>query len=42
VDKLIRAEAAQQKQRRRVRKHRRIAREALWDMDDTQTTLGAI
>jgi hypothetical protein len=42
VDKLMRAEAAHRKQRRRVRKHMRIAREALWDTDDALTALGAI
>ena len=35
VDKLMRAEAAQQKLRTFVHKHRRIAREALWETDDT-------
>ena len=42
MDKLMRAEVAQQKVRRHVRKHQRIAREALWDTDDAQTALGAI
>ena len=40
--RIMRAEGAQQKLRRRVRKHKKVAREPLWDTDDAHTALGAL
>ena len=42
MDRLMRAEAAQRKLRKRVRKHKKVAREACWDTDEAYTTLGAL
>ena len=42
MDRIVRAEAAQQKLRKRVRKHKKAAREALLDIDDAHTMLGAL
>ena len=32
----------QRRLKKRVRKHKKIAREALWDTNDAHTTLGAL
>ena len=42
MDRLMRAEAAQWKLRKRVRKHKKAAREARWDTDEAYTALGAL
>jgi len=38
----MRAEAAQRKLRKHVRKHKKVAREALWDIDDAYAAYGAL
>ena len=42
VDKLMRAEAAQQRLRRHVRRHRRTAKGAFVDRDAAQATMESI
>ena len=42
VNKLMEAMEVQQRLKKHVRKHKKIAREALWDTDDTHTSLGAL
>ena len=40
MDKLMRAEAAQRKLRKRVRKHKKAASEARWEFDQAYAALG--
>ena len=42
MDRLMRAKATQQKLRKHVRKHKKVAREARWDTDEAYTALGAL
>ena len=42
MDRLMRAEAKQWKLRKCVCKHKKVAREALWDTDDAHIALGAL
>ena len=42
VNKLMEAREAQRRLRKCVRKHKKIAREALWDTADAHTALGAL
>ena len=42
MDRLMRAEAAQRKLRKRVHKHKKATREARWDTDEAYTALGAL
>ena len=42
MDRLMRDEAAQQKLRKCVRKHKKVAWEARWDTDEAYTALGAL
>ena len=40
MDKLMRAEAAQHKLKKRVRKHKKAASEARWETDQAYVALG--
>ena len=40
MDKLMRAEAAQRKLKKRVRKHKKVASEAQWESDQAYAGLG--
>ena len=42
VNKLIEAREVQRRLKKHVRKHKKIAREALWDTTDAHTVLGAL
>ena len=42
VNKLMEAREVQQRLKKRVRKHKKTAREALWDTTDAHTALGAL
>jgi len=42
LNKLMEAREVQRRRKKRVPKHKKIAREALWDTDDSHTTLGAL
>ena len=42
MDRLMRAKAAQWKLRKRVCKHKKVAREACWDTDEAYTALAAL
>ena len=42
MDKLMRAEAAQRKLKKRVRKHKKVASEARWDTNQAYVALGEL
>ena len=42
INRLMRAEAAQQKLRKHVHKHKKVAREARWDIDEAYTALASL
>ena len=42
VNKLMEAREVQRRLKKRVRKHKKTTREALWDTDDAHTMLGAL
>ena len=42
VNKLMEAREVQRRLKKHVRKHKKIAREALWDTVDAHTVLGAL
>jgi len=42
VNKLMEAKEVQRRLKKHVHKHKKTAREALWDTDDAHTTLGAL
>ena len=42
VNKLMEAREVQRRLKKRVRKHKTIAREALWDTNDAHTALGTL
>ena len=42
MNKLMKAREVQRRLKKRVHKHKKIAREVLWDTIDAHTTLGAL
>ena len=42
MDKLMRAEVAQRKLQKHVRKHKKVANEARWEMDQAYVALGEL
>ena len=42
MDRVMRAEATQRKLRKRVCKHKKVAREACWNTDEAYTALGSL
>jgi hypothetical protein len=42
VNKLVEAREAQRRLKKRVHKHKKTARDALWDTDDAHAALGAL
>ena len=42
MDKLMRAEAAQHKLKKRVRKHKKVESEAQWETDQAYVALGNV